>query len=526
MKRAYLRFSRYFSFLIVVAATLVSCHERPLNPNHDLSLSDYASLDTALYRLNSRRIRAQIDTLMRHDLDSMSVDYRVRNYYARRRPFVWIDRKGIDHRADSLVAHLQHVRAMGFSERKFRLPQIEDDLRHARALDFDDDHYAACRVMARLEYNLTKAYLRYAAGQRFGFFNAHYVLNRLDHIDANDFASGYRQLFDLPVKRVNRSFYDRALHEVHVDSVGSFLTASEPDNPLYYRLQQLLLTAKGGMRRLVLINMDRCRARMPHYPEVDRKHVVVNIPAFHLYAVNGEEVLTMRIGCGTLETKTPLLVSAIKRMDLNPQWVLPRSIIRKSVARHAGNAGYFRSHHYFIRERATGRSVDVATVTPAMLESGAYLVMQEGGATSALGRIIFRFDNGFSIYLHDTSSRGFFSQDDRGVSHGCVRVERPFDLAVFLLKDKDERLIDRIRYSMTADVSPVGKRKDELTEEQQAVADTLDRRRLIGNVEVKPTVPLYIYYYTLYPDPDGTLRAYNDVYGYDALVWQTLKNYL
>lgn len=509
-----------------MAASLVGCHERVVNPNHDLKLDYYAQLDTSLYRLNSRRIRAQIDSLMRNDHDSMSVDYRVRGYYQRRAPFVWIDRKGIDHRADTLVAHLQQVRTMGFNERQFRLPQIEEDLRHARSLDFDDDHFAINRVMARLEYNLTKAYLRYASGQRFGFFNAYYVLNRLDHIDSHDTLSGYRQLFDLPVAHVTRAFYRQALHEVHVDSVGPFLTASEPNNPLYYRLLKMLPGSQGAMRRLVLINMDRCRVRMPHYPEADRKHVVVNIPSFHLYAVDGDQVLTMRIGCGTLETKTPLLVSAIKRMDLNPQWILPKSIIRKSVARHAGSRGYFASHHYFIRERATGKNVDPAAVSREMLESGAYLVMQEGGAHSALGRIIFRFDNGFSIYLHDTSSRGFFARDDRGVSHGCVRVERPFDLAVFLLKDKDERKIDRIRYSMTADVSPVGKRREELSEEQQAVADTLDRKRLIGNVDVKPTVPLYIYYYTLYPDPDGTMRAYDDVYGYDALVWRALVNYL
>lgn len=517
---------RLFCFIFFVTTTLTSCHKGVVNPNSNLTLDDYAEYDTALYRLSSRRIRRQIDSLMRHDHDSLSVDYRVRGYYAGRGEFIWIDRKGLDDRADTLLAHLQNVRCMGLNEQKFRLPQIEDDLRHARNLDFDDDHYAINRVMARLEYNLTKAYLRYVSGQRFGFFNAHYVLNRLDHVEAKDSTTGYRQLFDLPMEHATRAFYRQALHQVAVDSVSQFLSASEPDNPLYYRLLQLLPTAKGSRRRLVLINMDRCRARMPHYPEKDRKYVLVNIPSFHLIAVDGTQTLMMRIGCGTLETKTPLLVSAIKRMDINPQWILPRSIIKKSVTRHAGSRGYFNSHRYFIRERATGKTLDPARVSREMLESGDYLVMQEGGAHSALGRIIFRFDNGFSIYLHDTSSRGFFSQEDRGVSHGCVRVERPFDLAVFLLKDKDERLIDRIRYSMTADVSPVGKRRDELTEEQQAVADTLDKRRLIGNVTVRPAVPIYIWYFTLYPASDGTMQAYDDVYGYDALVWQALKNYL
>ena len=75
--------------------------------------------------------------MIRNDNDSMLVDRRVKGYYLRHQPFVWINRKGVDSRADTLLAHLQEVDSIGFSEAKFRIPQIRRDLRRMRSLDFD-----------------------------------------------------------------------------------------------------------------------------------------------------------------------------------------------------------------------------------------------------------------------------------------------------------------------------------------------------------------------------------------------------
>ena len=80
-----------------------------------------------------------------------------------------------------------------------------------------------------------------------------------------------------------------------------------------------------------------------------------------------------------------------------------------------------------------------------MLISGAYGIAQRGGKGNALGRIIFRFDNNFSVFLHDTNSKGVFGQEDRGVSHGCIRIEKPYDFAVFLLADSSSPIIHSIR---------------------------------------------------------------------------------
>ena len=104
------------------------------------------------------------------------------------------------------------------------------------------------------------------------------------------------------------------------------------------------------------------------------------------------------------------------------------------------------------------------------------------------------------------------------MSHGCVRVEKPFDLAVFLLKKKDSDLIEKIRYSMEADLNPNDNESDEKV--------VIDRDMLVNSVTVEPEIPVFISYFTCYPSSDGELRYYKDVYGYDEAIWKELKYYL
>lgn len=508
---------------------VTSCHEKPVNPNASMTLDDFSCLVSPEMSVSSKEIRREIGRLVAADNDSTLSDFYARKYYDSRSPYVWIDRKGIDSRADTLLVRLQTLGCLGLNPAKFRVSEIEHDLKTARSLSLADGSSHGDninKVYARLEYNLTKALYRYAAGQRFGYTNPYKLLNRLDKVDEE--SSAYRRLYDLGSPTAGASFYRLALHKVSVDSLASFLNEGEPQNPYYKRLLTILNSDEASRydRLLLLVNLERSRWRVTDTPHDHDKYVMVNLPSLHLMAVDGDSAITMRIGFGSQKTKTPLLSSNIKRMDVNPQWIIPRSIVKTSIVPRLGNEWYFRSHHYFIRDRATGKNLDLSQASREALLNGSQLAIQEGGEGNALGRIIFRFDNNFSIYLHDTSSRDVFDRESRDVSHGCIRVQKPYELAMFLLEDKDSTLERRIVYSMNADVSPVGKKKGFLTEEQQAVADTLRRDMLIGNVKVKPTVPVFIYYYTLYPDATGTLRIYADVYGYDALIYNSLRNYI
>ena len=515
----------YFFF---VAFFVVSCHKKELsNPNKNLTLEDFSGLRTSDYMFSQSRIQDEIARLVRADKDSMASDYKVKNYYANGGKFLWIDRLGLDARADTAVARLTEVSRIGFSTRQFRLSQITEDLDRMRSLRFDTVQNSASYVMARLEYNLTKAYLRYAFGQRFGFVNPYKALNKLDVRDSDSLHVSYRTLFYQPMQHADKQFYASAFRKIKNDSVGEFLHEVEPQDSLYLRLRSLLNEADEAQgarfsRTALLVNMERCRWRLHDNPYRHKKYVLVNIPSFQLKAVDGDSLLVMRIGCGTFSTKTPLLFGQLSRMDVNPQWIIPRSIIKKSIAYHVGDTAYFMRHNYFVRHRKTGREVPLEQVTTAMLGSPEYLVIQRGGEGNSLGRIIFRFSNPFSIYLHDTSSKGFFGRENRGVSHGCIRVEKPLELAIFLLPEKKQGLIDKIAYSMRADVS--GIRRGKIV--NPAAAKSLDRSKLVGSVPLEPTTPVFIVYYTLYPDAAGKLHSFADVYGYDRVIHRYLENYL
>ena len=499
---------------LMLGVWLVSCQDKAPSTNSFVSLDYYKNYRNAEYSLNSQVIRSLMDSLIRNDSGSTVADLRVKRYYRNNGGFLWIDRHGVDERADTLLDYLHTVTDMGFSPARFFVDQIARDLERLRSLELKDGSNDANHVMARLEYRLTKSFLRYAVGQRFGFMNPTFVFNHLDSIkptpdDTIKHPARYRGLFDMKMEHADNHFYRQAFEAVKSDDLGRFLQNVQPHSAFYEQLKEKL--NQGGlnksMRARILCNMERCRWRLHDAPNKHKKYVLVNIPSFHLFAIDREDTLSMRIGCGATKTKTPLLNSYIKRMDLNPQWHVPRSILVNDMLHHAGSTGYFQSRNYFIQDKSTGLEVNSAHVTRSMLLSGQYGVVQRGGKGNALGRIIFRFDNNFSVYLHDTSSRSVFGKEDRGVSHGCIRVENPFGLAVFLLADKDERLIGKIKYSMTSD-------------------SLSDHKMVVRSVKLQPQVPVFITYFTLYPMTGGTMVEYPDVYGYDAVIYKLLKKYL
>lgn len=255
------------------------------------------------------------------------------------------------------------------------------------------------------------------------------------------------------------------------------------------------------------------------------KRIVVNIPAYHLYAYSDTGVVDMKVVCGAQKTKTPLLDSHIEWMEINPQWIIPMSIIEKDVARHAGDSAYFARNRYSIVEKSTNKPLPAGQVSRQMLLSGKYRVAQESGSHNSLGRIVFRFKNNHSVFLHYTSNPGAFTRESRAISHGCVRVERPFDLARYVLDEPDDWMLDKIRISMG--MQP---------ETEQGIAymrdfrarrkDEREEAKLIGYIPVKPHVPIYIIYQTIWPDQYDTLRTWPDVYGYDQLIGNAMKPYL
>ena len=302
----------------------------------------------------------------------------------------------------------------------------------------------------------------------------------------------------------------------------AFLEASRPDNYVYRALQRRLsLATDADERHKLAVNMERCRWQIKHPGEHERR-VVVNIAAQQLWAVGGDSVLYMRICCGAVPTKTPLLHSALSYMQVNPEWSIPFNIIKTDVVHHGGDSAYFARNRYSIIDRSSSDTLNAKEVSAERLRSGQVRVVQKGGAGNSLGRIVFRFPNNFSVYLHDTNNRSAFNRDRRTLSHGCVRVQKPFDLACFLLPDADEWLKDRLRISM--DMPPV---TDQGLAWLRSHADEPRPYKLLTYHDITPKVPLYIVYFTAYPNPaTGAVELWPDLYSYDTVITKAMGAFL
>ena len=427
---------------------------------------------------------------------------------------VWFDRMGVSQDADSVFAYLsREVPRNGLDTAAFFIPQIARDLEIVHELAFDSVGVSINDLLPRLDANLTNAYIRYATGQRFGFMRPR-VFNYMDPKVGNP--GTFARVFDYDLAAPDTT---EAVKKVKDNDRVSYLIESAPNTYIYKALlKEMDKTTDAEKRHQIAVNMERCRWQIPH-PKANQRQILVNIPAQHLWAIGGDTVLDMRICCGSVPTKTPLLNSEISYMQVNPEWVIPHNIIKTEVLHHAGDSAYFARNRYTITDRKTGEVVNVADADSETLRSGNLRISQKGGVGNSLGRIVFRFPNNFSIYLHDTNNRGAFQRDRRTLSHGCVRVQKPFDLACYLLPDVDEWTRESIRISM--DIPPVTERGRAWVR-QHAGAER--PYRLISYHDVKPHVPLFIMYYTTFPNPKtGAIDYWPDIYGFDKVISKELK---
>ena len=429
----------------------------------------------------------------------------------------WFTRMGVSADADSLLANLRReLPRNGLDTSAFFIPQIAEDLSIVHSLAFDSVGQNINELLIRLEENLSKAYVDYAAGQRFGFMRPDKVLNRLQ---MKPDSSGYVRLFDHDVLMPD---YSEAESHLAASDRLAWLLESEPKSDIYKALQaKLVKSIDKTERRRLAVNMERCRWQM-EMCDTNESRVVVNIPAQQLWAIRPDSILDMRICCGAKSTKTPLLYSLISYFQVNPEWIIPQKIVDSDVARHAGDTTYFNRNNYYIVRRSTGDTLHVAEVTASDLHSGSLRVGQRGGAGNSLGRIVFRFNNNFAVYLHDTNNHGAFSRERRTLSHGCVRVEKPFELACFLMPDADDDLKDRLRISM--DIPP---ETDEGIRYLEEHADDPQPYRLLTYREVTPRVPVHIIYFTAYPNPrTGEVESWPDLYGYDEAIAREIDAFI
>ena len=249
-------------------------------------------------------------------------------------------------------------------------------------------------------------------------------------------------------------------------------------------------------REQLLVNLEKWRW-LPR--ERGDYRVEVNIPEFRLWIRRGGEIVNeTRVVVGTPANQTPIFYDQIRHVVVNPYWNVPVSIARNEIGPQVRrDPGYLARGEFELLNAGSvidPWSIDWSSVAPGTFP---FTVRQKPGSQNALGQVKFLFPNKHDVYLHDTPEKSLFGRDVRAYSHGCVRVENPFDFAEALLANEPS----------------FG--RDELV-------NSFGPREQWFNMEMK--VPVYLTYFTVRADEDGSLRSFADVYGHDSRIAAALSD--
>lgn len=256
----------------------------------------------------------------------------------------------------------------------------------------------------------------------------------------------------------------KARHGLKADSVINNSVIAALNVPVKKRIEQLI------------VNMERFR-----WMPVDKKSpefILVNIPEFTLhYFIDHKEDWSCNVVVGKPMSATVIFSGDMKYVVFSPYWYVPPSIIKNEIAPGMRrNSNYLAAHN---------------------MEWNGGNVRQKPGPDNSLGLVKFLFPNSNNIYLHDTPSKSLFNEDSRAFSHGCIRVAKPFDLAVKVLKQDSSWTPDKINAAMHT-----GKEK---------------------YVTLKRTIPVYIGYFTAFMDKNGQVNFRDDIYGRDSRLLEMLE---
>jgi L,D-transpeptidase YcbB len=288
--------------------------------------------------------------------------------------------------------------------------------------------------------------------------------------------------FDRELEVAVRSFQRQ--HGLREDGIVAPPTLQELNVPVQVRICQ------------IAVNLDRLRW-LPS--ELGNRHLLINIPAFNLEVVEDKTVvMNIRAIVGKTDKRTNLLSSRVTSVELNPYWRVPKSIaVDEYLPKLQKNPGYLSGKKMKVY---AGGNYQTSPISPETIkwsryssENFPYFLRQEPGPDNPLGLVKFVFANEADIYIHDTPTRRLFAQSRRSFSHGCIRIEKPVDLAAYLLKSPSDD-----RWSSRTIKAEIRKGKN----------------RALRLPEV---VPVHIVYKTVWIDREGRLNFRPDIYNIDNI---------
>jgi murein L,D-transpeptidase YcbB/YkuD len=303
---------------------------------------------------------------------------------------------------------------------------------------------------------------------------------------------------DLPARNNKTTVFDESLmkgvqhfqqrHGIEPDGVVGLSTLAAMNVPVEERIRQIEL------------NLERWRW-IPH--DLGFRYILVNIADYSLAVVeNQTTVLDMRVVVGRTYRRTPVFSEKLKYLVLNPYWNVPYKIaVEDKLPIIRKNPLYLTQQHIKVFENGNENAPEINPVAidwyRVNTNNFPYRLRQDPGPSNALGRIKFMFPNKFSIYLHDTPQRALFKKATRDFSSGCIRIEKPVELATYLLRNDLQWSNQRITETLKSGVTTV--------------------------VYLKDPIPVHLLYWTAWVTETGIVHFVNDIYDRDPPLSKALK---
>jgi murein L,D-transpeptidase YcbB/YkuD len=261
----------------------------------------------------------------------------------------------------------------------------------------------------------------------------------------------------------------------------------------------LNVTLKQRIRQMEL-NMERLRWILGNPEE---RFIMINIADFQLYLIEKDTpVISMKVVVGKPYQSTPIFTAKMMYIVINPSWNIPGSIARKEILNKiAKNPHYLADQNIEVLEGrgSQERVIDPETIDWSGIAEKAlpYRFRQKPGPLNSLGQLKFMLPNSYDVYLHDTPAKRLFSENVRTFSHGCIRIEKPIELAEYLLRDDP-------RWTRDALITAIDKGTEQI-------------------VQIPQPLNVHFLYLTAWVDEGDTLQFRTDIYGRDKRLDEALR---
>jgi murein L,D-transpeptidase YcbB/YkuD len=399
-------------------------------------------------------------------------------YTGRHGEALWVTAAGLKPEAKTLAAEIANAGAYALDPSRFKLPTLAGGA--LTATDTDS--------LADAEIQYSKAALLYARDARGGR-----IPDPAEMLTTN---------LDRRPQWIEPRVVIEALAATH--EPDAYLRSLQPQQPQFEKLRQIYLTMlpKDGKPGPLSPAAKRIRANMEMWrwmwPNMGDFYVLNNIPEFMQYVYkDGQIIRSEKIVAGLVDKQSTIFSRPLKYVVLRPAWRVPESIKVNELWPNLIRGGGMMRQYALQIQTKDGDNVDYRKIDWATTDIRNYEVIQPPGPKSVLGHVKFSFPSQHTIYMHDTPDKWMFRPAQRTLSHGCLRVWNPMQLAELILKE-----------DKGWDASKVAE---------------LDRSGPLNNeIPITKEIPIHLVYFTAWVDDDGKLKTFRDVYGHEKRVTQAL----